>query len=75
MNSENVIPANEIISGLPPLVTQARWAALIGLSPGAVEAAVSRRIWPFVKIGRHKFINVEAVRIAAAKKADEFVLQ
>ncbi len=60
---------------LPPLVTQAKWAELTGLSLGSVEAAVARRFWPFVKIGRHKFINVEAVRIAAAKKADEFVLQ
>jgi hypothetical protein len=61
-----------MFDSLPPLVTQAKWAELIGLSLGSVEAAVARRQWPFIKIGRHKFINVEALRVAAAKKADEF---
>jgi hypothetical protein len=54
-----------------PLVSQARWAEMTGLSVGSVEAAVARHLWPFVKIGRHKFINVEAVRLLAVKKAAE----
>jgi hypothetical protein len=57
-----------------PLVSQARWAEMTGLSVGSVEAAVARHLWPFVKVGRHKFINVEAVRLAAFKKAQEFNL-
>ena len=57
-----------------PLVSQARWAEMTGLSVGSVEAAVARRIWPFVKVGRHKFINVEAIRLAAIKKAEEYSL-
>lgn len=68
------MPVDQFNSSLPPLVTQAKWAELIGLSVGAVEAAVARRIWPFVKVGRHKFINVEAIRLAAIKKAEEFTL-
>jgi hypothetical protein len=74
MKSENVIPQNQIMSALPPVVTQAKWAELIGLPVGSVEAAVARRIWPSIKFGRHNLINVEAIRIALAKKSDEFTL-
>lgn len=57
-----------------PLVSQARFAEMIGLSVGTVEAAVARHLWPCIKIGRHKFINVEAIRILAIENAQEFTL-
>lgn len=72
MTSPISMPAS--IEVYSPLVSQARWAEMTGLSVGSVEAAVARHLWPFVKIGRHKFINVEAVRLAAIKKAQEFTL-
>jgi hypothetical protein len=62
------------LSLVAPVVTQALWASMIGLTEGAVQAAVERHYWPVVKVGRHKFINVEAVRLAAIKKAEEYSL-
>jgi hypothetical protein len=70
-NTDSVI-SNALVYS--PLVSQARFAEMIGLPVGSVEAAVARNLWPWVKVGRHKFLNLEAIRLAAAKKAEEFTL-
>lgn len=51
-----------------PLATRERWAAAIGLPATVVIAQCERGYWPTVSIGKRVFINVEAVRIAAANK-------
>lgn len=43
-------------------MTQARYAELIGLTPDTVRGMVDRGQLPTVKRGRHRFINLEAVR-------------
>lgn len=58
----------------PPLVTRERYASLCGLEPGVFIAQCEKGYWPLVSIGKRVFVNVEAVRIAAAKKAEQFTL-
>lgn len=58
-----------------PLVTRERWAAMCGLPIGVVNAQIDRGMWGSpVRIGKYSLVNVEAIRIAAARKADEFKL-
>jgi hypothetical protein len=62
------------INVLPPLLTREKWAEQIGLPATIVIAQCERGYWPQVTVGKRVFLNVEAVRIAAAKKAQEFTL-
>lgn len=57
-----------------PLMTRERWAAAIGLPVTVVIAQTEKGYWPLAHIGKRVFVNVEAVRIAAAKKAEQFTL-
>lgn len=57
-----------------PLMTRERWAAAIGLPATVVIAQCERGYFPLVTVGKRVFVNVEAVRIAAAKKAEQFTL-
>lgn len=57
-----------------PLATRERWAAAIGLPATVVIAQCERGYWPTVSIGKRVMVNVEAIRIAAAKKAEQFTL-
>lgn len=59
---------------LPPLVTRERYAAACGLELGIFVSQCERGYWPTVTIGRRCLVNVEAIRIAAAKKAEQFTL-
>jgi hypothetical protein len=62
------------ISAVPPLCTRERWAELTGLSVATVFSGCDRGFWPVVHVGKRVLINLEAVRQAAAKKAEEFTL-
>ncbi len=57
-----------------PLMTREAFAAAVGLPAGVVIAACERGLWPTVRVGKRSFVNVEALRIAAARKAEEFSL-
>jgi hypothetical protein len=57
-----------------PLMTREKWAAAIGLPVTVLISQTEKGYWPLTHIGKRVFINVEAVRIAAAKKAEQFTL-
>ena len=57
-----------------PLMTREAFAQAIGLPVGVLTAQAERGYWPQITIGRRVFINVEAVRIRAAERAQHFVL-
>lgn len=57
-----------------PVMTREAFAMAIGLPAGVVIAQCDRGLWPLVKVGKRCLINVEALRIAAARKAEEFAL-
>lgn len=59
---------------IPPVMSREAWAAAIGLEIGVVNAQCDKGYWPLIRIGKYSLINAEAVRIAAAEKAKEFVL-
>lgn len=50
-----------------PLMTVAAFSEAMGLEEGVFQAQVHRGYWPTVKIGKRVFINVEGVRLQAAK--------
>lgn len=57
-----------------PLMTREAWANAIGLPVGVVVAQAERGYWPQITIGKRVFINVEAIRLKAAERAQEFAL-
>ena len=57
-----------------PLMTAEAFSKLIGLELTVLEAQINRGYWPILKIGKRRFVNVEAVRISAAARASEFAL-
>lgn len=57
-----------------PLMTREAFAAAIGLPVGVLMAQAERGYWPQITIGKRVFINVEAVRLKAAERAQEFKL-
>lgn len=44
------------------ILTAERFADLVGLPVGVVEAQLDRRILPVFKIGKRRFVNLEALR-------------
>lgn len=58
----------------PPLATRAKFAEMIGLPLSVLVAQAERGYWPQVTVGKRVFINVEAVRLKAIEKAQEFRL-
>jgi hypothetical protein len=44
------------------ILTAERFADLVGLPVGVVEAQLDRRILPVIKIGKRRFVNLEALR-------------
>lgn len=44
------------------ILTAEKFAALVGLPTGVVEAQLDRRILPVIKIGKRRFVNLEALR-------------
>ncbi len=61
-------------TGLPALMTRQKWADCIGLPVTVVIAQAERGYWPTIAVGKYCMVNVEAVRIAAARKAEAFTL-
>lgn len=59
---------------LPPVMTRQAWAAAIGLPFKVVSDQCDRGYWPVIKVGRYSMVNVEAVRVLAGRKAQEFAL-
>lgn len=57
-----------------PLMTREAFATAVGLPVGVLVAQAERGYWPQITIGRRVFINVEAVRLKAAERAQEFTL-
>lgn len=57
-----------------PLMTREAFALAIGLPIGVLVAQAERGYWPQITIGKRVFINVEAVRLKAAERAEEFAL-
>jgi hypothetical protein len=57
-----------------PLMTREAFALAIGLPVGVLIAQAERGYWPQLTIGKRVFINVEAIRLKAAERAQEFVL-
>lgn len=55
-------------------MTREAFAHAIGLPLGVLTAQAERGYWPQITVGRRVFINVEAVRVLAAARAQEAVL-
>ena len=54
-----------------PLMTPKVFSQALGIEHSVFQAQCNRGYWPTVKIGKRIFINVEAVRLMAAKKYNE----
>ena len=46
-----------------PLLSAEKFADAIGISLGVVEGQMDRRLRPVVKIGKRRFVNIEALRL------------
>lgn len=57
-----------------PLMTREAFAQAVGLPLRVLTSQADRGYWPQITIGRRVFINVEAVRIRAAERAEHYVL-
>ncbi len=57
-----------------PLMTREAFAAAVGLPLGVLTAQAERGYWPQITVGKRVFINVEAVRLKALERAQEFKL-
>ena len=57
-----------------PLVTRAKWAELVGLPIGVVTAQCDRGLLPTLRVGKYSLVNVEALRVLCARRAEEFAL-
>lgn len=57
-----------------PLMTREAFAHAVGLPVGVLVAQCERGMWPQISVGKRVLINVEAVRIKAAERAQEFTL-
>jgi len=62
------------LTGLPPVVTREAWAAATGLPVGVVNSQCDKGYWPLIRVGKYSLINVEAIRVKAIQKAQEFAL-
>lgn len=67
-------PSSPLLSHGVPLMTRAAFASAVGLPLGVLTAQADRGYWPQITIGKRVFINVEAVRLKAIERAQEFVL-
>lgn len=53
-----------------PLLNKKQLAELLGIPPGTVDKKISRREWPFTKVGRH--IRFTELHVAAiVRQGDE----
>jgi len=63
------IPSNDSRPTAVPLMTREAFATAIGLPLGVLVAQCDRGYWPQVTKGKRVFINVEAVRLEALRRA------
>jgi hypothetical protein len=57
-----------------PVMTRAAFALAVGLPLGVLVAQCEKGYWPVLHVGKRVFVNLEAVRVAAAQKGKEFSL-
>jgi len=57
-----------------PLMTREAFAQAVGLPIGVLTAQAERGYWPQITVGKRVFINVEAIRLKALERAQEFAL-
>lgn len=58
-----------------PVMTPAAFSAAIGLEESVVRAQMERGYWGApIRVGKRVFINVEALRVLCAERAQEFAL-
>ena len=57
-----------------PLMTREAFAQAVGLPLGVLTAQAERGYWPQITVGKRVFINVEAIRLKALERAQEFNL-
>lgn len=56
---------------LLPILSSRRFADLVGLPLGVIEAQMDRRILPVFRLGKRRMVNLEALRAQAIKAAEE----
>ena len=66
------IPSNDSQPIDVPVMTREAFATAIGLPLGVLLAQCDRGYWPQVTKGKRVFINVEAVRLEARRRALDF---
>lgn len=69
-----VVVQEQAAASQVPLMTREAFALAVGLPIGVLTAQAERGYWPQITVGRRVFINVEAVRIRAAERAEQFAL-
>jgi hypothetical protein len=57
-----------------PILTREAFATAVGLTAPTVYSMCDRGYLPIFHLGRRVFVNVEALRLSALKKAGEFTL-
>jgi hypothetical protein len=57
-----------------PVVTREVFAAACGIELGVFVSQCEKGYWPQIHVGRRVLVNLEAIRLAAGKKAEEFAL-
>ncbi|AWY69548.1 hypothetical protein A8H36_25670 [Burkholderia thailandensis] len=55
-------------------MTREAWSVAIGLPVDVVRCQCDRGYWPCIRVGKYSLINVEAIRVKALERANEFVL-
>jgi len=71
----SAVPQSLIAALSVPLMTREAWAIAIGLPVGVVIAQCERGMWGApIRIGKRVFVNVEAIRVQCAERAQEFAL-
>lgn len=57
-----------------PMCTREVYAAAVGLPIGVVNAHADRGYIPCVRVGKYSLVNLEALRVLCARRAEEFAL-
>ena len=70
IDASNVPPNPNFV----PVMTRETFAVSIGVPLGVLVAQCEKGYWPLFHVGKRVFVNVEAVRLAAAEKGKEFSL-
>lgn len=52
-----------------PIMTKEHFAELVGVEAGVIRGMLDRGHLPAIKFGRHRFVNVEALRVRRLAEA------